>query len=73
VKIDISNLSASELDEFIAKAAERRYNMQPQLPGEPPQATQAIVNPAWYVTPIKEGTLLPTSHGRSKTEARSPR
>jgi hypothetical protein len=57
VKIDISKLSASELDEFIAKVAERRYNMQPQLPGEPPQATQAIINPAWYVTPIKEGTL----------------
>ena len=63
MNIDISKLSASELDQLITQAAERRANMQPSMPGERPQGEiEALVNPAWFVAPQPEGTLLQIGH-----------
>ena len=62
MKTDISKLSASDLDELIFEAAKRRASMQPQMPGERPQTVQAVMNPAWFVTPVNEGALIQIGH-----------
>jgi len=63
MSIDISKLSVSELNQLITQAAERRANMHPAMPGERPQGeVEALVNPAWFVAPQPEGTLLQIGH-----------
>lgn len=63
MKIDLSKLSAAELDELILDAAERRSNVQPPPPAEHPHtAPQAIVNPAWYVSLVGGGTVFQIRH-----------
>lgn len=62
MSIDISALSATELEQLIARAAERRSSMKPAMPGERPNTAKAIVNPAWYVHLVPEGTLFQIGH-----------
>lgn len=61
--LDLSTLSAAELDALIAEAAERRAQMAQDVPHERPEgAVTAKGNPAWYVTPGPGGTLLQICH-----------
>ncbi len=54
MSLDISKLSAAELDELIAKAAERRAQLKPDHPLEPPKVVRsALEDPAWYTGPIQ--------------------
>lgn len=51
---DISKLSAAELDELIAKAAERRAQLKPEHSADPPKEVHsALSDPAWYTGPIR--------------------
>jgi hypothetical protein len=62
VNIDISNLSAAELDELIVQAAARRAALEPTQPSQPPQQAEAIVNPAWHTSPLPNGVLFMLRH-----------
>lgn len=54
MSIDISQLSAPELDELIAEAAERRAQLKPDHSAEPPKEVRAaLADPAWYTGPIR--------------------
>ena len=46
--IDLTKLTAHELDALIIDAAARRAALEPAHPNEAPKEAQAIVNPAWY-------------------------
>jgi hypothetical protein len=48
--VDISQLTAEELDELIAKAAKRRYDMSPLVPDRPADEVQAVINPQWFAS-----------------------
>jgi hypothetical protein len=60
--IDLSNLSASELDELIASAAKLRQAMQPPVALEPPETTEATIDPAWRSLMHGTSTILQLRH-----------
>jgi hypothetical protein len=60
--MDISNLSAPELDELIAKATVRRASIEPAHSNAPPKQAEAIVNPQWFTCLVEPGTLLQIRH-----------
>jgi len=62
MNIDISSLSAAELDELIARAAARRAMLEPAQPSQPPQQAEAMVNPAWHTSPLPNGVLFMLRH-----------
>ncbi|HEX7915037.1 hypothetical protein [Rudaea sp.] len=62
MNIDISNLSAAELDELITRAAARRATLEPAQSLQPPQQTEAIVNPSWHTSPLPNGVLFMLRH-----------
>jgi hypothetical protein len=63
MSIDISNLSAEELDDLIERAAQRRLTLKPEVPMEQPTGQlQAEGDPRWFITALKEGTLLQFRH-----------
>ena len=62
MNIDISDLSAAELDELIAHAAARRATLEPAQSAQPPEKTEAIVNPAWHTSPLPNGVLFMLRH-----------
>ena len=66
MKVDLSKLNASELDELIAEAATRRASMQPEHSKAPPNTMQAIVDPAWFTVSI------PNSKGHAGFNIRHP-
>ena len=60
--IDVSALSAAELDELIAMASKRRMELEPRVSKEPPEPWTAQVNPAWSVSLVEQGSLLRIRH-----------
>jgi hypothetical protein len=62
MSIDISHLSAAELDDLIARAAARRATLEPAQPAQPPEKAEAIVNPAWHTSPLPNGVLFMLRH-----------
>ena len=60
--IELSTLSATELDELIALAVKRRAEMKPEPPTQPPEQCEAIVNPAWHTSPLPQGVLFMLRH-----------
>jgi hypothetical protein len=60
--VDISKLTAAELDDLIAKAAERRAGLKPAVPNEPPQQAQAPIDPRWFCFMAEENTVLQFQH-----------
>lgn len=62
MNIDISHLSAAELDELIARAAERRAALEPAPPAQPPEKAEAVLNPAWHTSPLPNGVLFMLRH-----------
>ena len=60
--MDVSSLSATELDALIAQFAKARIDKQPLPPTEAPKVTEAILNPAWYTMLVNEGTLFQIRH-----------
>ena len=60
--IDLSSLSPAELDELIAKAAKIRQALQPPVALEPPQTTEATLDPAWRSTMHGPNTVLQLRH-----------
>jgi hypothetical protein len=66
VKPDLSKLSASELDDFIAEAAERRAKMEPAISRNHPQQSEAIIDPSWFTGPI------PKTRGHIALQIRHP-
>jgi hypothetical protein len=60
--MDITALSATELDELIAKAAVRRASLNPAHDNAPPKQAEAIVNPQWFTCLVEPGTLLQIRH-----------
>jgi hypothetical protein len=61
-QIDISRLTATELDDLIARAAQRRTGLQPAVPNEPPQEIQAPIDPRWFTFMAGENTVLQFQH-----------
>lgn len=62
MSIDISHLSAAELDELIARAAERRAALEPAQPAQPPEKAEAVLHPAWHTSPLPNGVLFMLRH-----------
>jgi len=62
MSIDISQLSAAELDELIAQAAARRATLEPAQSAQPPEKAEAIVHPAWHTSPLPNGVLFMLRH-----------
>lgn len=62
MNIDLSALSASELDELIAEAADRRANLNPEVSLEPPQSVARVMHFAARATKTVDGTLLQLRH-----------
>jgi hypothetical protein len=62
MSIDISQLSAAELDELVVRAAARRATLEPAQPAQPPEKAEAIVNPAWHTSPLPNGVLFMLRH-----------
>jgi hypothetical protein len=60
--IDISTLSADELDDLIAAAAKRRIELKPDHPLQPPEQCEATLNPAWHTSPMPQGVLFMLRH-----------
>jgi hypothetical protein len=60
--VDISKLSAAELDELIAKAAERRASLRQQPTERPVGQIQVIINPGWYTEQNEGGSLFQIFH-----------
>ncbi|HEX4858350.1 MAG TPA: hypothetical protein VFV17_04980 [Usitatibacteraceae bacterium] len=57
--LDISRLSAAELDDLIDRAAKRRLTLTPPHSDAQPQGElQATFDPKWYITGMSNGTLL---------------
>lgn len=59
---DLSKLSAPELDQLIAEAAQRRAKLQPEHPAEPPKDYEYLINPHWFVFSTPEGSMLQLRH-----------
>jgi hypothetical protein len=60
--IDLSSLTAPELDELIARAAKLRQALQPPVSLEPPQTSEATIDPAWRSLPHGGNTILQLRH-----------
>ena len=60
--IDLSSLSAKELDELIASAAKIRQAVQPPVALEPPQTSEATIDPAWRSLMHGANTVLQLRH-----------
>lgn len=60
--IDLSRLTAPELDELIAGAAKLRQALQPPVPLEPPQTSEATIDPAWRSLAHGANTILQLRH-----------
>ena len=60
--MDITALSATELDELISMAAARRATLEPAHATAPPKQAEAIVNPQWFTCLVDPGTLLQIRH-----------
>src|SRR5215470_11208984 len=60
--VDISNLSAAELDELIDKAAKLRQALQPPVALQPPETSEATVDPAWRSLLHGPNTILQLRH-----------
>jgi hypothetical protein len=61
--IDLSTLTAQELDQLIAAASTRREEMSPVVPFEQPQGeVRASLDPKWYVTNTANGTFFQIRH-----------
>jgi hypothetical protein len=60
--IDISHLTAPQLDELIASAAKLRQGMQPPVSLEPPQTSEATIDPAWRSLVHGANTILQLRH-----------
>ena len=59
---DISNFTAPELDELIASAAKLRQALQPPVALEPPQTSEATIDPAWRSLVHGVNTVLQLRH-----------
>ena len=59
---DISNFTAPELDELIASAAKLRQALQPPVALEPPQTSEATIDPAWRSLVHGANTILQLRH-----------
>ena len=59
---DLSGLSAKELDELIASAAKMRQALQPPVALEPPQTSEATIDPAWRSLMHGANTVLQVRH-----------
>jgi hypothetical protein len=63
MQIDLSSLTAADLDQLIEAATKRRATLAPPIPATNPQGEiQAIVDPKWYLTATPGGTLLQIRH-----------
>ncbi len=62
MSIDISNLSATELDDLLVRAAARRAQLEPAQSSQPPDKVEAIVNPAWHTSTLPNGVLFMLRH-----------
>jgi hypothetical protein len=60
--VDLSTLSPSELDELIVSAAKLRQAMQPPVALEPPETTEATIDPAWRSLMHGANTILQLRH-----------
>ncbi len=60
--IDVSQFSASELDNLIGKAATRRAILEPTHPIQPPKQAEAILNPQWFTCYVELGTRFQIRH-----------
>ena len=60
--IDLSRLSAAELDELIASASKLRQTIEPPVALEPPQTSEATVDPAWRSLTHGANTVLQLRH-----------
>ena len=60
--IDLSSLSAEELDALIETAAKVRQNLQPPVASEPPQTSEATIDPAWRTFMHGANTILQFRH-----------
>ena len=60
--IDLSKFTATELDKLIADAAKLRANIQPNAVGERPETVDAVIDPAWFVAPVQDGTIMQITH-----------
>ncbi len=62
MSIDLSALTAVQLDELLVAAAKRRAELAPPPDMQPPAQCDAIVNPAWHTGPIPTGMLFMLRH-----------
>ena len=63
MQIELSSLTAAELDQLIEAATKRRATLAPSIPATNPQGEiQAILDPKWYLTSMPGGTLLQIRH-----------
>jgi hypothetical protein len=63
MQIELSSLSAADLDALIEAATKRRATLNPPIPATNPQGEiQAIGDPKWYLTAVPGGTLLQIRH-----------
>ena len=60
--IDLSSLSATELDELITNAAKIRQALQPPVPLQPPETSEATVDTAWRSLMHGANTVLQLRH-----------
>jgi len=61
-KIDLSSFSASDLDELIANASKLRQAILPPIALEPPQTSEATIDPAWRSLMHGVNTVLQLRH-----------
>ena len=63
MQIELSSLTAAELDQLIEAATKRRATLAPPVPATNPQGEiQAIRDPKWYLTSMPGGTLIQIRH-----------
>ena len=62
MNVDVSKLTVAELDELIAKAAQRRAALEPGHPKDPPDEVWAIADPGWRVQLHGQNTLFRVLH-----------
>lgn len=62
MSVDLSAMSAAELDELIVQAAKRRAELEPPIAKQAPEPWTAQVNPAWSVSLVEQGSLLRVRH-----------
>jgi len=59
---ELSEMSATELDELIAEASKQRASREPRVASQPPDSLEASMNPAWSVSLIEQGSLFRVRH-----------